>query len=104
MLATTRNIKFCCELSATPLRSSEPAVRRVPHDFADLRINIEEMMTLPRRDEAVEYILAHGLRDLLSRAASACVKADTTDPVEFLTENLQAIKEEEAFECVSVGA
>ena len=54
------------------------------------------MMNLPTRDEAVAYIMAHGLQDLLSRAANACVKADAADPVEFLTERLQEIKEETA--------
>ena len=54
------------------------------------------MMTLPTRDEAVAYIMEHGLQDLLSRAANACVKADAADPVEFLTERLQEIKEETA--------
>ena len=37
------------------------------------------MMTLPTRDEAVAYIMAHGLQDLLSRAANACVKADAAE-------------------------
>ena len=66
-------------------------------EFLEALGRMAEMMTLPTRDEAVAYIMAHGLQDLLTRAANACVKADATDPVDFLIERLQAIKDEEGY-------